>query len=79
MKRHLVCTLAALCLVESAPAQLTSEALWKSYAAAPQGAARSDTVRDSVPGEKGSVIADEGKVPAIPNLYQAQLRQRLGR
>ena len=44
-----------------------------------QGAARSDTVRDSVPGEKGSVIADEGKVPAITNLYQAQLRLRLGK
>ena len=42
-----------------------------------QGAARSDKVRDTVPGEKGSVIADEGKVPAIPNLYEAQLKLRL--
>lgn len=44
-----------------------------------QGAARSDTVRDTVPGEKGSVIADEGKVPTIPNLYEAQRKLRLGK
>jgi len=44
-----------------------------------QGAPRSDKVRDTVPGEKGSVIADEGKVPAITNLYEAQRKLRLGK
>jgi len=44
-----------------------------------QGAERSDKVRDSVPGEKGSVIADTGKVPAITDLHEAQLRLRLGK
>jgi len=44
-----------------------------------QGADRSDKVRDTVPGEKGSIIADPGKVPAITNLYEAQLRLRLGK
>jgi len=43
-----------------------------------RGAARSDNVRDTVPGEKGSIIADEGEVPTITNLYEAQLKLRLG-
>jgi hypothetical protein len=44
-----------------------------------RGCEPSMTVRDTVPGEKGSVIAEVGKSPAIKNLYQAELDLRLGR
>jgi hypothetical protein len=43
-----------------------------------QGAAPSLKIRDTVPGEKGSIIADTGRIPSIPNLYEAQLKLRLG-
>jgi len=42
-----------------------------------QGAEVSNKVRDTTPGEKGSIIADEGVVPAITNLYESQLKLRL--
>ena len=44
-----------------------------------QGAEVSDKVRDTTPGEKGSIIADTGRIPPIANLYDAQLKLRLGR
>lgn len=43
-----------------------------------QGCEVCTIVRDSVPGEKGSIIVDQGKEPAIRNLYEAQLKLRLG-
>jgi len=44
-----------------------------------QGVARS--VKNSwamVPGDKGCLVADDGKVPVPPDLYEAQLKLRLG-
>jgi hypothetical protein len=47
-----------------------------------QGAPRVTGGKDlwhMMPGEKGCVIADEGKVPSPPDLYEAQLKLRLGK
>jgi hypothetical protein len=44
-----------------------------------QGTPISRGLRDTAPGEKGALVADEGKVPDPPNLYEAQVRLRLGR
>jgi hypothetical protein len=47
-----------------------------------QGAPRVTGGKDlwhMIPGEKGCVIADEGKAPAPPDLYAAQLDLRMGR
>jgi len=46
-----------------------------------QGAPRVTGGKDlwyMIPGEKGCVIADEGKAPAPPDLYAAQLDLRMG-
>lgn len=43
-----------------------------------QGAPVCYGVRDTVKDEKGSILADEGRLPSIPNLYEAQLKLRLG-
>ncbi len=45
-----------------------------------RGAGISTAAAPGMPkGEKGTIIADEGKVPTPPNLYQAQRKLRLGR
>ncbi len=43
-----------------------------------RGATQNTTAGESMPaGDKGTVVADDGLVPAIPNLYEAQLAHRL--
>ncbi len=44
-----------------------------------QGAPISTKEAPAMPkGDKGTVIADEGQVPTPPNLYEAELKLRLG-